>query len=133
MFIDNFDVQFLDIFQPYKSVKTSRVFPEITQYSTYMAKHFKNADSESYWKIDIYDIYNYIMVAIALIVIAVCVTWSVCAHRINILFEYYESSEELLDSLDAKYDWVDAFDSDAYYSANFYVIDEFNLDKDGNR
>lgn len=98
-----------------------------------MAKHFKNADGESYWKVDIFDVYNYIMIVVTLIVIAVCVTWAICSHRVNILFEYYQSTEEFLDTLDAKYDWVDAFDPERYYSANFYVIDEFNLDKDGNR
>lgn len=98
-----------------------------------MATKCKDANGNPLWKIDIFDVYNYIMIVIALIVIAVCVTWAICSHRVNILFEYYESSEELLDSLDQKYDWVDAFDPERYYSANFYVIDEFNLDKDGNR
>ena len=97
-----------------------------------MAKHFKNADGESYWKVDIYDIYNYIMIVIALIVIAVCVTWSVCAHRVNILFEYYQSTEDFLDSLDQKYDWVDAFDPDVYYSARQDVINTFNLNNGNN-
>ncbi len=36
---------------------------------------------------------------------------------------YYFAAEELLDELDAKYDWVDAFDPEDYYEIRYKIED----------
>lgn len=38
-------------------------------------------------------------------------------HRIQKLEKYHQAAEELLDTLENHYNWVDAFDPEDYYSA----------------
>lgn len=37
--------------------------------------------------------------------------------------EYYKASESLLDSLDAKYNWIDSYDVFDYYESKQKIID----------
>lgn len=43
---------------------------------------------------------------------------------INAYSDYYYYSEQLLDSLDTKYNWADAFDPEEYYDAKSKLIDQ---------
>lgn len=44
--------------------------------------------------------------------------WSKSMDQVDTLHEYYVATENFLDELDKHYDWVDAFDPEAYYEAH---------------
>ena len=44
---------------------------------------------------------------------------------INAYHDYYYCSEQLLDSLDTKYNWCDAFDPEEYYDAKSKIYESY--------
>ena len=54
-----------------------------------------------------------LLAAIVLLLVANMVSY----YRIQQYEAYYQGAEELLDTLENHYNWVDAIDNDAYYSA----------------
>ena len=61
-----------------------------------------------------------LLAAVLLLLVTNAVSlWSLDnANKRKVLLEnYYEGAEELLDTLENHYNWVDAIDNDAYYSA----------------
>ena len=43
--------------------------------------------------------------------------WGKSMKQVNAYYAYYKGAEELLDTLENHYNWIDAIDNDAYYSA----------------
>jgi hypothetical protein len=43
--------------------------------------------------------------------------WGKSMEQVNAYHAYYKGAEELLDTLENHYNWADAIDNDAYYSA----------------
>ena len=63
---------------------------------------------------------KYLLAAILLLLVTNAVSlWNLdsAIERKALLENYYEGAEELLDTLENHYNWVDAIDNDAYYSA----------------
>ena len=54
-----------------------------------------------------------LLAAIVLLLVANMVSY----YRIQQYEAYYQGAEELLDTLENHYNWVDAIDNEAYYSA----------------
>ena len=52
-----------------------------------------------------------LLAAIVLLLVANMVSY----YRIQQYEDYYQGAEELLDTLENHYNWVDAIDNDAYY------------------
>jgi hypothetical protein len=50
-------------------------------------------------------------------IVLLLVTNMVSYYRIQQYEAYYQGAEELLDTLENHYNWVDAIDNEAYYSA----------------
>ena len=50
-------------------------------------------------------------------IVLLLVTNVVSYYRIQQYEAYYQGAEELLDTLENHYNWVDAIDNEAYYSA----------------
>lgn len=44
--------------------------------------------------------------------------WNKSMDQVDTYREYYNATENFLDELNQHYDWVDAFDPEAYYEAN---------------
>ena len=58
----------------------------------------------------------------AVIVLLVCnvitlIGWGKSMDQVDAYHAYYKGVEELLDTLEDHYNWVDAIDNDAYYDA----------------
>ena len=58
----------------------------------------------------------------AVLVLLVCnvitlIGWSKSMDQVDAYHAYYKGAEELLDTLENHYNWIDAIDNDAYYSA----------------
>jgi hypothetical protein len=58
----------------------------------------------------------------AVVVLLVCnvitlIGWGKSMDQVDAYRAYYKGAEELLDTLENHYNWVDAIDNDAYYSA----------------
>ena len=58
----------------------------------------------------------------AVLVLLVCnvitlIGWGKSMEQVNAYHAYYKGAEELLDTLENHYNWVDAVDNDTYYSA----------------
>ena len=58
----------------------------------------------------------------AVLVLLVCnvivlIGWGKSMNQVNAYHAYYKGAEELLDTLENHYNWVDAIDNDAYYDA----------------
>ena len=58
----------------------------------------------------------------AVLVLLVCnvitlIGWSKSMDQVDAYRAYYKGAEELLDTLENHYNWIDAIDNDAYYSA----------------
>jgi hypothetical protein len=47
--------------------------------------------------------------------------WSNANRKITMYHTYYKATENLLDTLDNHYDWVDAFDPYDYYEASWGI------------
>ena len=62
---------------------------------------------------------NYVAVILLLIVTNVMslTAWHGAVQKKALLENYYAGAEELLDTLENHYNWIDAIDNDAYYSA----------------
>ena len=43
--------------------------------------------------------------------------WNKSINDTALYYNYYKATESFLDELDQHYDWVDAFDPEAYYDA----------------
>ena len=43
--------------------------------------------------------------------------WGKSMDQVNAYHAYYKGAEELLDTLENHYNWIDAIDNDAYYDA----------------
>ena len=58
----------------------------------------------------------------AVVVLLVCnaitlIGWGKSMEQVNAYHAYYKGAEELLDTLENHYNWIDAIDNDAYYDA----------------
>ena len=58
----------------------------------------------------------------AVLVLLVCnvitlIGWGKSMDQVDTYHAYYKGAEELLDTLDNRYGWVDAIDNDTYYDA----------------
>ena len=63
---------------------------------------------------------KYLLAAILLLLVTNVVSlWNLnnAIERKTLLENYYKGAEELLDTLENHYNWIDAIDNDAYYSA----------------
>ena len=63
-----------------------------------------------------------IAVLVLLVSNVICVAgWDRSISQVDAYHEYYKAAEDFLDELDKKYDWVDAFDPEAYYDASHRI------------
>lgn len=62
---------------------------------------------------------NLVIAVIVLLVMNVVtvIGWSKSMDQVGAYHAYYKGAEELLDTLENHYGWVDAIDNDAYYDA----------------
>lgn len=60
---------------------------------------------------------NYIIAVLVLVVLALAGVTLYQSERIVAYQEYYEGAEELLDTLESHFNWVDGFDPYNYYEA----------------
>lgn len=60
---------------------------------------------------------NYIIAVLVLVVLALAGVTLYQSERIVAYQEYYEGAEELLDTLENHFNWVDGFDPYNYYEA----------------
>ena len=60
---------------------------------------------------------NILIAILALVVLILAGVTLYQSERLNAHKEYYKATENLLDTLDNQYNWVDAFDPQDYYDA----------------
>jgi hypothetical protein len=59
----------------------------------------------------------YAVIVLLVMNIFTLIGWSKSMDQVNEYHQYYLGAEELLDTLENHYNWIDAIDNDAYYSA----------------
>ena len=59
----------------------------------------------------------YAVVALLVMNIFTLIGWSKSMDQVDEYHQYYLGAEELLDTLENHYNWVDAIDNEAYYDA----------------
>ena len=59
----------------------------------------------------------YAVVMLLVMNVFTLIGWSKSMDDVQAYHKYYMGAEELLDTLENHYNWVDAIDNDAYYSA----------------
>ena len=60
---------------------------------------------------------NYLVYAVIVLFVTNFIALIGYMDQVNAYHAYYKGAEELLDTLENHYNWVDAIDNDAYYSA----------------
>ena len=59
----------------------------------------------------------YAVVVLLVMNIFTLIGWSKSMDQVDEYHQYYKGAEELLDTLENHYNWIDAIDNDAYYDA----------------
>lgn len=59
----------------------------------------------------------YAVLVLLIMNIFTLIGWSQSMNQVDAYHQYYMVTENFLDELDKHYDWVDAFDPEAYYDA----------------